>query len=71
VVDQQTPCSVCHAAHGVSATAGTPTQNAHLINFDLNAARSHRGLLEYKRRGMRSGSCTLTCHNATHDGRAY
>lgn len=72
VVDQQTPCSVCHSAHGVSATAGNPLQNAHLIDFDLNAVRPGRaGLLEYDRRGVRSGSCTLTCHGAVHDGRSY
>ena len=72
VVDQQTPCATCHAAHGVSATAGTPTQNAHLIDFDVSVVRPSRtGALEYDRRGPRSGSCALTCHGAAHDNRAY
>ncbi len=72
VVKQQTPCSTCHAAHGVSAAAGTPTRNAHLIDFDVGVVSpAPGGALKYDRLGRRSGGCTLTCHGAAHDDRRY
>jgi predicted CXXCH cytochrome family protein len=72
VVDLQSPCSVCHSAHGVSALAGTPAQNAHLVDFDLAVVGPGRaGTVQYDMRGPRTGSCTLTCHGAAHDARAY
>ena len=68
VVERQTPCATCHAAHGVSARAGTPTQNAHLVDFDLGVVRPGRnGALQYERLASRSGRCALTCHGALHD----
>lgn len=72
VMNQQTPCSVCHTAHGVSATAGNPSQNAHLVDFDLNVVGPAKGgALQYQRRGVRTGSCSLSCHGANHDNLAY
>jgi hypothetical protein len=67
VVDQATPCSACHDAHGVSAEAGNPVNNAHLIAFDTGIVQpSPTGLARYVATGPRHGSCTLTCHGTTH-----
>ncbi len=72
VVERQTPCATCHAAHGVSATAGAAAQHAHLIDFDVAVVQPSRsGVLEYNRLSARSGNCTLTCHGAVHDRRTY
>ena len=70
VVDQRTPCSACHAAHGVSATAGTPLANAHLVDFDLTIVRPAAGA-PYTSTGPRAGSCNLTCHGQRHDSLRY
>lgn len=75
VVDQGAPCSACHAAHGVSSRRGTPTNNAHLIDFDLSIVRVGATLPAYTTNGRRSGSCTLQCHvqgsTGIHESRAY
>jgi predicted CXXCH cytochrome family protein len=72
VVDGSTPCSTCHNAHGVSAVAGTPINNAHLIDFDTTVVRpGPRGLRLYTTRGYRGGTCALTCHGVPHDNAAY
>jgi len=72
VVDRQTPCSVCHNAHGIALMAGNSSQNAHLIDFDVaTVAPGRGGLLRYDRRGPRTGSCTLTCHGVVHYARSY
>jgi hypothetical protein len=72
VVDQQTPCAICHASHGVSGPAATPNANAHLIDFDIRVVgRSRSGPPQYDRRGVRSGACSLTCHGSVHDARPY
>jgi hypothetical protein len=67
VVQQRTPCSACHAVHGVSALAGRPDENAHLIDFDLAiVSPTAAGQRRYVSRGARSGSCALTCHGQEH-----
>jgi predicted CXXCH cytochrome family protein len=67
VVDQATPCSACHDAHGVSAMAGSVLNNAHLVAFDLSIVRAApTGVLRYEAAGQRGGTCTLTCHDVTH-----
>jgi predicted CXXCH cytochrome family protein len=72
VVDERTPCSACHAAHGVSSQAGTPETNAHLVDFDVSIVKpGPAGRREYRTLGPRSGTCTLACHGSTHDGRGY
>lgn len=71
VVDQQTPCAVCHDAHG-------SRQNAHLINFMLRdgsgkavVAADHSGRVEYQTALAGSGSCYLTCHGVEHTPKSY
>jgi len=73
IVDQRTPCSVCHDAHGISSTQGNTTNHAHLINFDTTVVRpdSVTGRLEYRSTGPRSGLCYLTCHNVPHSPASY
>jgi predicted CXXCH cytochrome family protein len=73
IVNDRTPCSVCHDSHGISSAQGTPTNNAHLINFDTTVVFpdpiTHR--LEYRSSGPRSGQCYLTCHGKVHSGTRY
>lgn len=73
IVDERTPCSVCHDPHGIDYTRGSATANAHLINFDLSVvdANPDAGRLEYQSLGVRSGNCTLRCHGYTHFESAY
>ena len=70
VVDERTPCSACHDAHGVARSSGSGAAHGSLINFDLsivspaNAPTGRR--LEYEDTGSFAGNCTLTCHGVTH-----
>ncbi len=72
VVTERTPCSVCHDAHGVpnNASGGDHT---HLINFDRSVVEpsdfSRR--IEFRDTGRMRGSCTLTCHNFSHENVTY
>ncbi len=69
VVDQATPCSACHASHGVSAFAGNAVNNAHLVDFDVSIVRpSQTGLRLYK---STTRSCTLSCHGSDHVDKTY
>jgi hypothetical protein len=60
IVDSRTPCSACHAPHGVN---GAASQHSHLINFDLSIVLGER---RFSDTGPFSGSCTLTCHGVRH-----
>jgi predicted CXXCH cytochrome family protein len=73
VVDQHTPCSVCHDGHGISSAQGTMQNNAHLINFDTSVVRPDpiTKRLEYQSMGHRSGTCYLQCHGIVHSGTRY
>jgi predicted CXXCH cytochrome family protein len=73
VVNDQTPCSVCHDAHGIPSAQGTAMNNSALINFDMTVVSPDpaTGKLEYDRLGPRSGQCFLTCHNVPHSGLMY
>jgi predicted CXXCH cytochrome family protein len=72
VVGSSTSCATCHASHGVSALAGNPQNNAHLMDFDVNVVRpSSKGLRQYAARGGSGGTCTLSCHGREHDGASY
>jgi predicted CXXCH cytochrome family protein len=64
VVQDRTPCSACHVAHGVPLRAGTPAGN-HLVDFDVSIVRAGpTGPPRYDPAGR---SCALTCHGRTHD----
>lgn len=73
VVNDRVPCSVCHDAHGISSAQGTPTTNAHLINFDTAVVFPDpiTKRLEYQSTGTRSGRCYLLCHGKAHSGVRY
>jgi predicted CXXCH cytochrome family protein len=66
IVDQRTPCSVCHDSHGV-------LQNARLINFDRFVVKPTKSGLgpTYISSGLRKGSCTLSCHGKEHNAQKY
>jgi hypothetical protein len=66
VVDRSSPCSACHAPHGVP---GSALEHSHLINFDRSIVRSvvaPGGGLRFRDLGRFQGSCTLLCHGVTH-----
>lgn len=65
IVNERTPCSACHTAHGVS---GSATEHSHLINFDLSIVQGERF---FQDTGRFSGSCTLTCHGVRHVNFVY
>jgi len=65
IVRGRTPCSACHAAHGVP---GSPTQHDHLISFDLSIVSGRRF---YQSTGRFRGTCTLRCHNVNHVNFTY
>lgn len=57
-------CSVCHTAHGLgSLSAGVSGER--LINFDIAVVGQNQTSPISYNRG--SNTCTLTCHNATHN----
>ena len=72
IVDDRTPCSVCHDAHGISSSQGNSTNNAHLINFDKRfVTPSSSGALRYESTGLNRGRCYLTCHGRNHNPESY
>ncbi|MBX3727606.1 MAG: hypothetical protein KF858_00330 [Candidatus Sumerlaeia bacterium] len=73
VVDERTPCSACHDAHGIDGAAGNAVNNARLINFDLSVVSPLplTGELEYVSHGSGTGSCTLNCHGKDHNRQDY
>jgi predicted CXXCH cytochrome family protein len=67
VTDRCIPCAACHDPHGVPLQRGaTPTNNAHLINFDRDYAAS-RSLPtpSYQSLGVGRGNCTVSCHTSS------
>lgn len=72
IVDEKAPCSACHDPHGVSNTQGNPTNNSHLINFDLNIVQPDRnGNLRFEDQGTFKGRCYLNCHGENHNPEGY
>ncbi len=73
IVDERTPCSVCHDPHGVSVTQMLGGNHTHLINFDTNVVRPDLNTrrLEFRDLGRFAGSCTLTCHGEQHRDETY
>jgi predicted CXXCH cytochrome family protein len=70
--DEDTPCSACHDPHGISHTQGNSTNNAHLINFDVNIVQPHfNGSFRYESTGVFTGRCYLRCHGQNHMGWKY
>lgn len=71
---EDTPCSVCHDSHGISASTGDPTHNSHLINFDLSVVfpDPSTGKLEFvDTLGANHGECYLLCHGEEHSPEDY
>lgn len=72
IVDQKTPCSVCHTAHGIDFSKGNPANNAHLVNFDLAVVQKNAtGELEYRSLAPGLNECYLTCHGKEHNAALY
>ena len=74
IVDENTPCSVCHDAHGISSGQGNSSNNSHLINFNTSVVRPSTGAesrLEFIDNGDFAGECWLYCHGKNHKGRNY
>lgn len=72
IVNEDTPCSVCHDSHGISSSQGNSTNNSHLINFQVSiVGRSSSGRMEFIDEGSQSGSCYLNCHGEDHDPKRY
>jgi len=65
IVRGRSPCSACHAPHGVS---GSSARFGHLINFDISIVGGQRFYIDT---GRFSGSCTLVCHGVTHVNFTY
>ncbi len=64
IVDQRTPCSVCHDPHGIPDD-GTTGSHLHLINFDTRIVTPAPGCTVpfYNSNQI---TCTLVCHNHSH-----
>jgi predicted CXXCH cytochrome family protein len=73
IVNDRTPCAVCHDAHGISSAQGTIMSNSHLINFDTTVVFPDpiTKKLEYRSASPRSGKCYLLCHGKVHSGTRY
>jgi len=72
IVGEKAPCSACHDAHGISNTQGNATNNAHLINFDINIVQpDSRGRMYYEKTGTARGQCYLNCHGKRHEPERY
>jgi hypothetical protein len=73
IVNDRTPCSVCHDAHGISSAQGNATNNGKLINFDVGVVQPDpaTGRLEYRSTGPRMGACYLSCHGVAHSPKTY
>ena len=56
-------CSVCHTAHGMGAHTGS-VSGERLVNFDMKVVAPNGAVpISYNRA---TNSCSLTCHNHTH-----
>jgi predicted CXXCH cytochrome family protein len=72
IVEEKTPCNVCHDAHGISSTQGNSTNNSKLINFDTKVVKpSSSGQLKFTSTGTNKGTCYLTCHGSNHNPFSY
>lgn len=74
IVEEDTPCNICHDPHGISNSQGNSTNNSHLINFDIavvGPSSGAMGRLEFIDNGSFSGSCYLYCHGKNHNPKSY
>jgi hypothetical protein len=73
VVEENATCSVCHDPHGISATQGNPTNNSHLINFDISIVDPdpNTRMLMFEDMGSNRGQCYLSCHGTVHSPAEY
>ena len=71
IVEERSPCSACHDAHGISSSQGNATNNTHLINFNVSIVQPNNGVLRFQDEGFRRGNCTLICHGEDHDNENY
>ncbi len=72
IVNERTPCSVCHDGHGISSVQGNATNNTNLINFATGIVQPNsNGRLEFRDLGRFRGECNLRCHGENHDGEDY
>jgi len=72
VVENRTPCSVCHDPHGINSLQGDAVRNSHLINFDLNIVQpDSQGNLYFEDMGTFKGRCFLSCHGVAHEPKTY
>ena len=57
---EPTPCATCHEPHG-------SLKSPALVQFDRTVVLpSSVGAVEFRRTGLRQGTCTLTCHGYDH-----
>lgn len=73
IVEERTPCSVCHDPHGIDFGEGNPINNAALINFDVGAVDPEPStlMIQYQSNGPGAGQCTLRCHQKDHVAASY
>lgn len=63
VVSEKAPCSVCHDAHGISASQGHPTYNKRLLNWDTRHVKpDSSGRLRWEPTTPGHGRCYMNCH---------
>jgi predicted CXXCH cytochrome family protein len=70
IVDNLSPCSVCHDPHGVSSTqGGNSINNSNLINFDRTVVfpNATTPTPTFEDQGLFTGRCSLNCHSYEHD----
>ena len=74
IVEEDTPCNVCHDPHGISYQQGSSMNNTHLINFDISIVQPSQGAmgrLEFIDDGDFTGQCFLYCHGRNHNPKVY
>ena len=72
IVEENTPCSICHDSHGVYSGQGNTRNNSHLINFDRSVVFPNGdGRLEFIDGGTFRGARYLNCHQEEHNPAEY
>ena len=66
IVEERTPCSVCHDSHGISSLQGNSTNNSNLINFNTAIVSSNNGELKFVDGAPGNKYCLLKCHGKSH-----